>query len=254
MLGDFPEPDVTESSRRLLTGRVALVTGGTRGLGRHIASALLTAGARVAITSRSVERAHETASDLLALHPDGECAGFGCDQTDPKAIAGLPVAVRQAIGDPDLVVNNAAAFTGDDVLKMALDQWNHTIQTNLTGVFLMTKAFLPAMIARRRGDLFMIGSMSGKKGDPGSSAYAASKFGLRGFAEALLHEVRRTNVRVVVLNPSSIDTSADDGAHAGPGLHLHAADIGSTIVHLAMLPGRTLIRELDIWGTNPFTG
>ena len=241
-----------DASSRPLTGRVALVTGGTRGLGRHIAAALLAAGARVAITGRDGARAGQAAASLLVSHPQTECVGFGCDQSDPVAIAALPPAVRKAIGDPDLLVNNAAAFAGDRVAAMTLEQWNRTIQTNLTGVFLTTKAFLPAMISRRRGDLFMIGSMSGKKADPGASAYAASKFGLRGFAQALLYEVRRDDIRVVVLNPSRIDSGPEEGPAAGPGLHLHAADIGATIVHLAALPGRTLIRDMEIWGTNPF--
>lgn len=229
------------------------MTGGTRGLGHHIAASLLAAGARVAITGRDRASACTAAADLLASWPRAECVGFGCNQSDPDAIAALPAAVQQAIGDPDLVVNNAAVFAGDRVTAMKLEEWNRTIQTNLTGVFLTTQAFLPAMIERRQGDFFMIGSMSGKKGDPGSSAYAASKFGLRGFAQALLYEVRRDNIRVVVLNPSRIDSGPDDGPNAGPGLHLHAADIGATIVHLAALPGRTLIRDLEIWGTNPFT-
>ena len=250
------QPDhqfVTDASRQL-DGRIALVTGGTRGLGRHVAAALLAAGARVAITGRDGERARRAATDLLASHPHRECAGFGCDQSDADAISDLPAAVRRAIGDPDLLVNNAAAFAGGHVATMTLEQWDRSIRTNLTGVFLTTKAFLPAMIARRRGDVFMIGSMSGKKGDPGSSAYAAGKFGLRGFAQALLYEVRRDNIRVVVLNPSSIDSGPADGPRTGPGLHLHAADIGATIVHLAALPGRTLIRDMEIWGTNPFPG
>lgn len=237
-----------DASARPLDRRIALVTGGTRGLGRHIASALLAAGASVAITGRNGERASHAAASLLASNPHAHCVGFGCDQSDPDAIAALPVEVRRAIGAPDLLVNNAAFITGNRVAVMTLSQWNRTIQTNLTGVFLTTKAFLPAMIERRSGDLFMVGSMSGKKGDPGSSAYAASKFGLRGFSEALLHEVRRDGIRVVVLNPSSIDS----GPEASPSLHLHAADIGATIVHLAALPGRTLIRDLEIWDTNPF--
>ena len=93
--------------------------------------------------------------------------------------------------------------------------------------------------------------MSGKKGDPGTAAYAASKFGLQGFSQSLMYEVRKNNIRVTVLNPSSTDTAVDDGPTFGAGVHLHGADIGATIVHLACMPGRTMIRDMDIFGTNP---
>ena len=107
------------------------------------------------------------------------------------------------------------------------------------------------MLRKERADIFVISSMSGKKGDPGAAAYAASKFGLQGFAQALMYEVRKHNVRVMVLNPSSVDTREAAGEDHGPGLFLHARDIADTIVHLARLPGRTLIRDMDIYGTNP---
>jgi 3-oxoacyl-[acyl-carrier protein] reductase len=111
------------------------------------------------------------------------------------------------------------------------------------------------MIERQRGDVFLISSMSGKKGDPGSAAYAASKFGLQGFAQALTHEIRRANVRVMVLNPSGVNTEPDDTSPPdGPGQTLHAADLATLMVDLARLPGRTLVRDMDIWGTNPFRG
>jgi 3-oxoacyl-[acyl-carrier protein] reductase len=134
---------------------------------------------------------------------------------------------------------------------MTLDTWNAVIETNLTGVFLTTRAFLPAMTARGRGDIIMISSMSGKKGDPGAGAYAASKFGLQGFSQALQYEVRKSNIRVMVINPSSVDTGEDSGPAHGPGLFLHAADLAATVVHLACMPGRTLFRDMDVWGTNP---
>ena len=95
-------------------------------------------------------------------------------------------------------------------------------------------------------------TMSGKSPDAGGSAYAAAKFGLRGFAQSLLYDVRRSNVRVMVVNPSATATGADEGPPHGPGIYLHAADIAATLVHLARLPGRTLFRDMDVWGTNPF--
>ena len=230
-----------------LSGKVAVVTGASRGIGRHVAVALHHAGAVVGITGRDEETLAGAATEI------GErCHAFVCDQRDPEAVGETARALIAKIGGPDILVNNAGVYRSAPVEEMSLELWNEVIDTNLTGVFLTTQAFLPAMLEKNRGDIFMISSMSGKKGDPGSSAYAASKFGLQGFSQALTHEVRRSNLRVMVLNPSSVDTRHDSGRKEGAGLHLHATDIADTIVHLACLPGRTLVRDLDLWGTNPF--
>lgn len=229
-----------------LQGKIAVVTGASRGIGRHIARALHEAGAQVAITGRDGTTVEASARAIGA-----RCQPFVCDQRVPAAIDAMATAVIQRLGDPDILVNNAGTFAGGYVAEMTLEKWNDVISTNLTGVFLTTKAFLPGMIKKDRGDIFMISSMSGKKGDAGTSAYNASKFGLQGFSQALCYEVRKSNIRVMVLNPSSVDTGEDAGPPHGAGLYLHAADIASTIVHLATLPGRTLFRDMDIWGTNP---
>jgi len=224
----------------------AVVTGGSRGIGRHIAAALHEAGATVAITGRAESTLKEAADAIGA-----RCHPFVCDQRDPAAIEAMAAAVQERLGSVHLLVNNAGGGRSGKVVDLPLDAWREVIDLNLTGVFLTTKAFLPGMIARERGDIIMISSMSGKKGDPGTSVYNAAKFGLQGFSQALNYEVRRHNIRVMVLNPSRVDTSEEPGADHGPGLYLHAADIAATVVHLAALPGRTLIRDMDIWGTNP---
>lgn len=230
-----------------LNGKTAVVTGGSRGIGRHIARALHASGAEVIITGRDMRALRDSANVL------GErCHAIACNQRDPDAVISLAAEVIEKWGGPDILVNNAGHMRSRPVADLDLDTWNTVIETNLTGSFLMTKEFLPPMIRKNRGDIFFISSMSGKKGDPGAGVYAASKFGIQGFAQSLTHEVRRNNIRVMVLNPSSVDTSDIPGAEHGPGLRLHAADIADTIVHLACLPGRTLIRDMDIWGTNPF--
>jgi len=229
-----------------LEKKIAVVTGGSRGIGRHIAQALHDAGASVAITGRNSATLSEAAK-MIGVH----CHTYVCDQRSPDEIQALADAVTKDLGEVDILVNNAGAMRGSPVADMPLSLWNEVLETNLTGVFLTTKAFLTGMINKNRGDIFMISSMSGKKGDPGAGAYAASKFGLQGFSQALNYEVRKNNIRVMVMNPSSVDTREDTGPTEGPGLHLHAADIAATIVHLASLPGRTLFRDMDIWGTNP---
>jgi len=229
-----------------LKDKLALVTGGSRGIGRFIARALHEAGARVAITGRDENTLGATAEAI-----GSRCTAHVCDHRNPGAIRRMADSLQEALGLPDILVNNAGVMKSAPVVDMSLETWDQVLESNLRGVFLTTQAFLPSMIARGRGDIFMISSMSGKKGDPGGAAYAASKFGLQGFSQALNYEVRKHNIRVMVLNPSAVDTGADtDPARLG-GRTLHAADIAATIVHLAQLPGRTLIRDMDIWGTNP---
>lgn len=229
-----------------MQGRHAVVTGASRGIGFAIARALHEAGARVSMTGRDAHTIEEAAASV------GERASaFVCDQRDPRAIESMAAAVLARTGDPDVLVNNAGVMRGGSVLDTTLEAWSEVIDTNLTGVFLTTRAFLPAMLRRPRGDIFMISSMSGKKGDPGAGAYAASKFGLQGFSQALMYEVRKQNIRVMVLNPSSVAKDEADVAEFGKGLYLHARDIAATVVHLAQLPGRTMIRDMDIFGTNP---
>ena len=230
-----------------LSGKVAVVTGGGRGIGLHIAEALQVVGAVVAITGRDEDALKEAAEEMGdACHP------YVCDQRDPVAIGELAARVTADLGAPDILVNNAGAVApSGPVASASLELWNEIIQTNLTGVFLTTQAFVPAMIEKNRGDIFMIGSTSGKKGDAEWSAYSASKFGLRGFAESLLYEVRGNNIRVTVVNPSQVNAAPDVDATEGVGIHLHAADIAATVVHICGLPHRTLIREVEVWGTNP---
>jgi 3-oxoacyl-[acyl-carrier protein] reductase len=246
---DETEGSLSEMAKTDLTDELVVVTGGTRGIGYHTAAAFLEAGARVAITGREAERAAEAAQQL------GErCAGYGCDQRDRGQVDRFAGQLLDEHGAPAVLVANAGIMRGGGpVPQLDPDNWDAVIGTNLTGTFLMCRALLPAMIERGRGDVFLISSMSGKKGDPNAAAYAASKFGLQGFAQAMNHDVRRHNVRVMVLNPSAVNTEyPDQSPPHGPGQTLHGADLATLMVDLAQLPGRTLVRDADIWGTNPF--
>jgi 3-oxoacyl-[acyl-carrier protein] reductase len=233
-----------------LTGKLVVVTGGSRGIGHHAAGAFHEAGAQVVITGRDADTLDQAAGGI-----GQRCTPMVCDQRDPQAVKEFARQLTRSLGTPDVLIANAGGGWGGGkpVVDLPLEQWNATLQTNLTGTFVMCKHLLPGMIDKQRGDVLIVSSMSGKKGDPGAAAYAASKFGLQGFAQSLNQEVRRHNIRVMVLNPSAVNTEAQDRSDMeGPGLTLHAADLAALMVHLVRLPGRTLVRDMDIWGTNPF--
>jgi len=230
-----------------LSEKTALVTGASRGIGHAIAKALHQSGARVAITGRYEKTLRAAAKEI-----GPNCFALDCDHRNPASIQSLTDRFHNALGSLDILVNNAGVMLKKEVIGLSLQDWNDVIGTNLTGVFLTTKAFLPTMMHKTCADIVMISSMSGKKGDFGAAAYTASKFGLQGFSQSLLYEVRRHNIRVTVINPSAVDISEDVGPKDGPGLTLHANDIAATVVHIVSLPGRTLVRDIDIWGTNPY--
>jgi 3-oxoacyl-[acyl-carrier protein] reductase len=230
-----------------LLEKTVLVTGGSRGIGYAIAHAFHREGAKVAITGR-----HQDTLLTSAEQIGPNCFPFVCDHSDKDSIKVMATDVISKIGSPDILINNAGCMQSKPVLELSLEMWNLVLATNLTGVFLTTQALLPGMIEKKRGDIIMISSMSGKKGDAGSAAYSASKFGLQGFSQALMHEVRRHNIRVMVMNPSRVDTSSNPENDYGPGVTLHARDLAETALHLVTLPGRTMIRDMEIWGTNPF--
>jgi 3-oxoacyl-[acyl-carrier protein] reductase len=235
------------SDTGVLHGKIAVVTGGSRGLGLFIARALASAGAKVVITGRRKE-----SLDEAVRRSGGSLAAEVCDHTNEESVAALARKVVAAHGPPDILVNNAGMWEGGmPVATMPTESWRRILDTNLNGAFFTTHAFLPPMIERGRGDIVIIGSTSSLRADAGSSAYAASKFGLRGFTEALTKEVRKNGIRVTFLSPSDIDKSDPPRGESGKGLSLHAEDLARTVLHIVTLPGRTLIREIEVWGTNP---
>lgn len=186
---------------RSLEGRVVVVTGATRGIGREVVRALRGEGATVWAVARNEDQLRELGAETGATP-------LPCDITDADAVAGLPGLVSPSV--PDLLVNAAGVFDVAPLASTSLETFRRNVEVNLVGAFQLLRAFLPEMLSRRNGLIVNVGSVAGRRAFPGNGAYSASKFGLRGMHEVLLEELRGTGVRATLLEPSACDTSIWD--------------------------------------------
>jgi 3-oxoacyl-[acyl-carrier protein] reductase len=184
-----------------LTGRTALVTGSTRGIGRAIAESLTEAGARVAIVGRDQAKAAEAATTL-----GGGAQGFAADVGDPASIASLVESVERAFGQIDVLVNNAGLTRDNILFRIKDDDWDTVLDANLRGAFLAIRAASRGMIKRRWGRIVNIASIVGITGNKGQANYAASKAGLIGLTKSVAKELASRNVLVNAVAPGFIET------------------------------------------------
>lgn len=184
-----------------LSGRVAFVTGSTRGIGRAIAAALHQAGASVAVAGRSPDTAAAVAAEL------GERArGYGCDVTDPASLRAALAACETDLGPVDILVNNAGVTRDNLLLRLSEAEWDEVLTANLRGAFVATQAVLKGMMKRRSGRIINITSVVGITGNKGQANYAASKAGLIGFTKSVAKEYAARGILANCVAPGFIDT------------------------------------------------
>jgi 3-oxoacyl-[acyl-carrier protein] reductase len=231
--------------------KVAIVTGSTKGIGLAIARALLAEGAKVAVTARNAGEVESVAKELERAHA-GRVLGRPSDVRREGDVAGLFDAVEAKWGGLDVLVNNAGIGFFKNVEEMSLEEWNSILETNLTGVFLCTRAAIPRMRRRGGGYIFNLSSLAGKTAFPTAAAYNTSKFGLNGFSEAVMQEIRYDGIRVSYLMPGSVNTyfnnSAPDPSQAWK---IQPEDIGEIVVDLLRHPARTLPSRVEIRPSQP---
>ncbi|HEV2146360.1 MAG TPA: SDR family oxidoreductase [Longimicrobiaceae bacterium] len=187
-----------------LRGKTALVTGASRGIGLAVARELARAGAWVGMVARTERELARAAGEV-----GGHC--IPADVTSPAAVHGLVGYVTELLGDtPDILVNAAGAFALAPLARTDPDTFERQIAVNLRGPFLLVRALLPLMLARRSGHVVNIGSVAGRVAFPENGAYSASKFGLRGLHEVLVQETRGTGVRATLVEPGATDTALWD--------------------------------------------
>src|SRR5690606_27094500 len=187
-----------------LKGKKAIITGGGRGLGKAVALALAAEGVDIGITGRSADTLADTVAELRKLGVNAHYAAFSVDEgaAVQKGIAEL----ADALGGVDILINNAGVAQFGSVEDMPSEQWEQIIQTNLFGVYYAAKAIIPYLKQRGEGDIVNIASTAGLKGAPNMSAYCASKAAVIAFSQSLMAELRKSNIRVFTLTPSTIAT------------------------------------------------
>ncbi|MDT8445456.1 MAG: 3-oxoacyl-ACP reductase FabG [bacterium] len=192
-----------------LSGKTALVTGGTRGIGRAIVVALAQAGMKVAFSGRNEASAQKAQAELAALGV--EAIGFGADVSDFDASAALVDQAMDALGGQlDLLVNNAGITKDQLFMKMKPEDWSEVVDTNLTGLFNVTKAVIRPMMKAKYGRIVNIGSVVGSTGNPGQVNYSATKAGLIGFTKSLAKELGGRNITCNAIAPGFIVTDMTD--------------------------------------------
>ena len=184
-----------------LTGRVALVTGSTRGIGRAIAETLGGCGARVAVVGRDAARATEVAQQL-----GGDARGFACDVADIPSVSALVASVEEEFGSLDILVNNAGVTRDNIMLRLKDEDWDAVLDANLRGAFATIRAATRGMMKRRWGRIINISSIVGLIGNKGQTNYAASKAGLIGLTKAVAKEFASRNILANVIAPGFIET------------------------------------------------
>lgn len=235
-----------------LKGKNALITGAGKGIGRALAVALAKEGVNVGLVARTESDLKQVAEEVKDL---GVAASIAtADVTDIDAVNAAVERITADLGFVDILINNAGIAAFGSFLELEPAKWEQIIKVNLLGVYYVTRAVLPAMIEQKTGDIVNISSTAGQRGAAVTSAYTASKAGLIGMSESLMQEVRKHNIRVTSLTPSTVatdlavDLKLTDG---NPDKVMQPEDFAELIVSQLKLNRRVFVKEAGIWSTNP---
>ncbi len=233
-----------------LENKIAVVTGGSKGIGYAIAESLLQADAAVFICGRDKSDLKQALEKLSAF---GRVDGEICDVRDEDQVQMMLGECERVFGGVDILVNNAGiGIIGKTVEEMPGDEFRQTLETNLFGVFYACHHAIPLMKKRGGGYIFNISSLAGQNAHPKMAAYNASKFGLNGFSEALMQEVRADNIKVSAICPGSVNTYFSGGEPSeDKSWQLQPEDIAQTVLSLLNMNPRALPSKVEIRPSNP---
>lgn len=233
-----------------LEGKVALITGGSKGIGYGIAEALIHLNMKVAITSRSEDSAVNAAKKLTELGK-GKILGLVADVRNYRSMEDAADVVMQKWGQIDVLVANAGIGHFGSVEDLSIEEWQQTIDTNLSGVFYSIKAALPAL-KKSQGYVITISSLAGTNFFEGGAAYNASKFGVTGMTQAIMLDVRRHGIKVSTIMPGSVATYFNDHEPSEKdSWKIQSEDIGELVINLLKMNPRTLPSKIEVRPSQP---
>jgi 3-oxoacyl-[acyl-carrier protein] reductase len=234
-----------------LNGKVAIITGGTKGIGRAIAEAFIDEDVNVSICARREDELHDAVSDLNA-RGKGQATGTVCDvriYDDTKALFDHTV---ETFGGVDILINNAGVGIFTTVENMSPEDFRAVLETNVFGVFYCCHQAIPLMKKRGGGYIINISSLAGANPHPQMAAYNASKFGLNGFSEALMQEVRHDGIKVSYIMPGSVNTEfGGDEPDPSKSWQLQPQDVASVMMDLLHHPDRALVSRVEMRPSRP---
>ena len=241
-----------EKYMQTIAGKVALITGAGRGIGRATAVAFAQEGIHVGLVGRTLENLQQVAEELKQY--DVKVAIAAANVADLDSITVAVESIRGELGAIDILVNNAGISKFGNFMDLTPEEWTNIIDVNVKGVYYTTRAVLPEMMERNTGDIINISSTAGQKGAPITSAYSASKAAVIGLSESLMLEVRKKNIRVTTLTPSTVATdmavelNLTDG---NPEKVMQAEDLADLMVAQLKLHPRVVLKHAGLWSTNP---
>ena len=237
-----------------LKGKTAIITGAGKGLGKAMALALAAEGVNLGLMGRTGSDLENLQKELTELHPDVKVA-YAVANIGNLAEIRLGVAkITAALDNIDILINNAGILKVGGFLELPIEEWEEVIQTNVLGTFYMVHEILPYLLLQGKGDIINIASTAGLKGAAKMSAYGASKAAVINLTESLMQEVRKSNIRVTTVNPSTIATEMTLQAKFTDGNEekvLQPEDLAFLVVHHIKLPQRAFVKDLGLWSTNP---
>ncbi|HSI68280.1 MAG TPA: 3-ketoacyl-ACP reductase [Planococcus sp. (in: firmicutes)] len=238
---------------QVLTGKTAIITGAGKGIGRATALALANEGVNIGLIARTESDLQKVKNEIKSLR--GKAVYAVADVSNLEEVEQAVSQITKELGAADILINNAGVGKYGKFLELEPEDWKKVIDTNLMGMYYVTRTVLPQLIEKNGGDIINISSSSGLRGTEGSSAYSASKFGVLGLTESLSQEVRKNNIRVFALTPSRVvtDMTAKEGeTEQTKDKFMQPEDLAEYMVSQLKLHPRIFIPTSSQWATNPF--